>query len=95
MSLLRYPEYKDSGVEWLGEVPEHWEIKPPQPLAETDAVWLLQEQLGQLFGRDRTVIGRHLRKVFAEGEHDPRQYVQILHIPNSVSTVGTPLELAR
>ncbi|WP_404345775.1 restriction endonuclease subunit S [Vreelandella venusta] len=22
----RYPEYKDSGVEWLGEVPGHWEI---------------------------------------------------------------------
>ncbi len=26
MSFPRYPEYKDSGVEWLGEVPEHWEI---------------------------------------------------------------------
>lgn len=25
MSLPRYPEYKDSGVEWLGEVPEHWD----------------------------------------------------------------------
>ena len=24
MSFPRYPEYKDSGVEWLGEVPEHW-----------------------------------------------------------------------
>jgi type I restriction enzyme S subunit len=24
MSLPRYPKYKDSGVEWLGEVPEHW-----------------------------------------------------------------------
>jgi len=23
-----YPAYKDSGVEWLGEVPEHWELKP-------------------------------------------------------------------
>ncbi|MBO9483236.1 restriction endonuclease subunit S [Salinisphaera sp. G21_0] len=23
-----YPEYKDSGVEWLGEIPEHWEVKP-------------------------------------------------------------------
>jgi len=23
----RYPEYKDSGVEWIGEIPEHWEIK--------------------------------------------------------------------
>ena len=22
-----YPAYKDSGVEWLGEVPEHWEIR--------------------------------------------------------------------
>ncbi len=27
MSLPRYPKYKDSGVQWLGEVPEHWEIK--------------------------------------------------------------------
>lgn len=24
MSLPRYPSYKDSGVEWLGQVPEHW-----------------------------------------------------------------------
>jgi type I restriction enzyme S subunit len=26
MSLSRYPEYKDSGVPWLGDVPGHWEI---------------------------------------------------------------------
>ena len=26
MSLPRYPNYKDSGVEWLGEVPEHWDV---------------------------------------------------------------------
>ncbi|WP_151900490.1 restriction endonuclease subunit S [Sulfurimonas hydrogeniphila] len=26
--LEKYPKYKDSGVEWLGEVPEHWEVKP-------------------------------------------------------------------
>lgn len=25
MSLPKYPQYKDSGVAWLGEVPEHWE----------------------------------------------------------------------
>ena len=24
MSFPRYPEYKDSGVEWLGKVPAHW-----------------------------------------------------------------------
>ncbi len=22
-----YPAYKDSGVEWLGEVPEHWDVR--------------------------------------------------------------------
>ncbi|NMM80888.1 hypothetical protein B2J86_08105 [Acidovorax sp. SRB_14] len=27
MSFPRYPEYKDSGVEWLGQVPAHWDVK--------------------------------------------------------------------
>lgn len=26
MSLPRYPTYKDSEVEWLGEVPDHWDV---------------------------------------------------------------------
>ena len=26
MSFPRYPQYKDSGVEWLGKVPGHWHI---------------------------------------------------------------------
>ena len=26
--LKPYPAYKDSGVEWLGKVPEHWEVLP-------------------------------------------------------------------
>jgi len=28
MSFPRYPKYKASGVEWLGEVPEHWCVEP-------------------------------------------------------------------
>lgn len=28
MSFPRYPEYKDSGVEWLGQVPKHWGVRP-------------------------------------------------------------------
>ena len=27
-TLQRYPACKNSGVEWLGEIPEHWEILP-------------------------------------------------------------------
>lgn len=26
MNWQPYPEYKDSGVEWLGQIPEHWEV---------------------------------------------------------------------
>lgn len=25
--IKKYSSYKDSGVEWLGEIPEHWEVK--------------------------------------------------------------------
>lgn len=41
MKQQAYPEYKESGVQWLGQVPKHWEIKrgrfimrvnPPAPL---------------------------------------------------------------
>ena len=25
--MRRYPEYKDSGVEWIGKIPKHWETR--------------------------------------------------------------------
>ncbi len=28
MSFPRYPKYKDSGVEWLGNVPSYWTTPP-------------------------------------------------------------------
>lgn len=28
MSFPRYPKYKASGVEWLGDVPEGWDVRP-------------------------------------------------------------------
>ena len=28
MSFPAYPEYKDSGVEWVGEIPAHWQVDP-------------------------------------------------------------------
>ena len=34
MSFARYERYKDSGVEWLGEVPVHWEVKRLRFVAE-------------------------------------------------------------
>jgi type I restriction enzyme S subunit len=28
MKLKKYDSYKDSGIEWIGEIPSHWELKP-------------------------------------------------------------------
>lgn len=30
-----YPAYRDSGVEWIGQVPEHWRVTPLKVIAET------------------------------------------------------------
>lgn len=35
---------------------------------ENETVWLNIEQMAQLFGRDRTVVGKHIRNIFTEGE---------------------------
>lgn len=53
-----------------------------------DTVWLRQDQMADLFGRDRTVIGRHIRNVFSEGEVAKESNVQNLHVANSDKPVG-------
>ncbi len=50
---------------------------------ERESVWLTQEQIGRLFGRERSVITKHLRNVFREGELDQESNVQNLHIAGS------------
>jgi len=35
-----------------------------------DTVWLTQDQMAELFGRERSVITKHLRNVFKDGELD-------------------------
>ena len=35
---------------------------------DKETVWLNQEQLSQLFERDRTVVGRHIQKIFKDKE---------------------------
>jgi hypothetical protein len=46
-------------------------------------VWLSQAPMAELFGRDRTVITKHIRNVFSEGELDEKRNARFLHIPFS------------
>jgi len=50
---------------------------------EEETVWLTQSQMVILFGRDRTVITKHVNNIFKEGELDEKSNVQFLHIANS------------
>ena len=48
-----------------------------------DNAWLNKAQMAELFQRDRSVISRHVRNVFDEGELDEKSNVQKMHIANS------------
>ncbi|MBV5279336.1 MAG: DNA-binding protein, partial [Campylobacteraceae bacterium] len=37
---------------------------------ENETVWLSQNQLCELFDRDKSVISRHIRNIFSDGELD-------------------------
>ena len=51
---------------------------------ENDTVWLTQAQMADLFQKDRTVISRHIRNVFKEGELDESLVCANLHYPRNM-----------
>lgn len=51
MSFSRYPEYKDSGVDWLGEIPAHWSVAALN--------YRYEVQLGKMLDEKR-ITGEHL-----------------------------------
>lgn len=50
---------------------------------ERDTVWLSQAQMVELFGRDQSVLSRHIRNALAEGEVSEKSNMQKMHIANS------------
>jgi prophage maintenance system killer protein len=56
-----------------------------------DTVWLTQAQMVDLFGRDLSVVARHIRNVFAEGELARETSLQILQ--TSPGAMGRPTTL--
>ena len=76
MSFPRYPKYKASGVEWLGEVPEHWEVRATKrlfrilgggtPASEVpdywdgDIAWATPADLGKITGLELSTTQRRI-----------------------------------
>ena len=49
---------------------------------EDETVWLTQAQMIELFGRDQSVISRHIRNIFRENELNEKSNMHFLHITN-------------
>ena len=50
---------------------------------ENETVWLTQAQLCELFQRDVSVISRHIKNIFTEGELEKESNLHFLQIANS------------
>ncbi|GAB4287722.1 MAG: RhuM family protein [Ignavibacteriaceae bacterium] len=52
------------------------------------SVWLKQDEIAKLYGRDRSVITKHINKIFTDKEVDKKSNVHFLHIANSDKPVA-------
>lgn len=55
---------------------------------EKETVWLTQAQIAELFQRDISVISRHIKNIFEEGELDEKSNLHFLQIANSDKPVA-------
>jgi hypothetical protein len=55
---------------------------------EANTLWLTEQQIATVFERDRTVIGRHIKKIIKTGELIEEGNVQKMHIANSDKLVS-------
>jgi hypothetical protein len=87
MSFPRYPAYKDSGVEWLGEVPEHWED-----------VKMINEHLLNIYKEqvlEESVSTRKFRLARPAGEREVLPHVPDAWIDHDKAKVGDEIPFNR
>src|SRR5687768_12924525 len=52
-----------------------------------ETLWMTQAQIGQLFGRDQSVVSRHISSILEEGELTEEGNMQKVHIASSTRPV--------
>lgn len=101
MKYSAYPAYKDSGVEWLGEIPEHWQAKRLKYLLQgglVNGLFKKKEQFGSgaklvnvvdLYQDTYTVNFESLERVKAEQQEIEAYQV----LPGDIFFVRSSLKL--
>jgi len=54
-----------------------------QVTLKDETVWLTQNQMAELFQRDQSVISKHIKNIFKEGELEEKSNMHFLHIATS------------
>jgi len=76
--ISAYKRHKSTAVEGFVPGGEIVVYKAPDGEVQLDVhlkgetVWLTQQQIADLFGRERTVITKHLRNIFRQRELEPK-----------------------
>lgn len=86
MPMSEYGKQEDGSMDDHGEIIIYQTVDGLTKIDvsfENDTVWLSKSQMAELFQRDRSVISKHIKNVFEEGELTPESNVQNLHIANS------------
>ena len=55
---------------------------------EKESVWLRQEEIARLYGKERSVITKHINNIFKDKEVNKKSNVQKMHIANSDKPVN-------
>lgn len=68
-NLVMY-QTKSGSLEFRGDV-------------QKETIWATQAQIVELFDVDQSVVSRHIRNIFKDGEVDQKSNMQKMHIANS------------
>lgn len=52
-------------------------------ILERETIWLTQQQIADLFQKERSGVTKHISNIFSEGELEEKSNVNFLHIANS------------
>jgi len=55
---------------------------------EGETVWLKQDEIAKLYNKERSVITKHINKIFADKEVDKKSNVHCMHIVGSDKRSG-------
>jgi hypothetical protein len=50
---------------------------------QKQTIWATQAEIAQLYGKDQSVISRHIASIFSDGEVNKKSNMQEMHIANS------------